>query len=578
MKKITCFLLSMILIFTILSTDALARNRVMSTVSEDTLKLNNEIVYCQGFNVKGTNYYKLRDIAKILSNTSSRFNVDWNNNQIQIIGGGEYEETEGLEEYYYDGSQRYYGNLEELEISVDGKIKNIEVYSIDGNNYFKLRDLKDIALFELDWDNEKREISIFPYLPKNAFRVNTGNSLNRDNNLNIDFQRWKDQLSSYILDNGNGTISILETNQTSNNFQDNIVTIDTYNKDNSLIGSKSIPFELDLFGGFFQGEKNNYIVFGQNNIEEDNWKEVIRIVKYDKEFNRISSASIKGGECFTTKPFHAGSGRMDEFEDRLILHTSRERYTTEDGLNHQSQLSIILDTRTMKTLNYMGRFQDNHVSHSFDQYILFDNGSPIYIDHGDGYPRSVALSYGELNGNARKNKKHNPVDLFKIPGKVGANATGISIGGFEISNKNHIVAMNTVDHSQVTKYTSYELVGLDYDQRDILLSVNPRGNTDNFNVKHITVGNYIGTEKNASIPQLVKISDNKLMILWQEYSKDNKQMNLKYGLIDGEGNLLGEVKEIKDFVLSECKPIVFENNIVWYTNKQGGRIIYKIIL
>lgn len=95
MKKTTCFLLSMILVLTILSTDALANNKTMSMVSGDTLKLNNEIVYCKGFNVKGTNYYKLRDIAKILSNTSSKFNVDWNNNQIEIINGEEYKEVEG---------------------------------------------------------------------------------------------------------------------------------------------------------------------------------------------------------------------------------------------------------------------------------------------------------------------------------------------------------------------------------------------------------------------------------------------------------------------------------------------------
>lgn len=457
-------------------------------------------------------------------------------------------------------------------------MKSVEVYSIDGNNYFKLRDLKDIVSFELDWNNEKREISIVPSLPENAYRVETGTALNRDNNLNVNFKRWKDQLSSYILDNGDGTISILETNNLSNDFEDNIVTIDTYNKDSDLIGSKSIEFELPLFGGFFEGEKNNYLVFGQNNIEENNGKEVIRIVKYDKDFNRISSASIRGGESFTTKPFDAGCGRMDEYENILILHTSRERYTTEDGENHQSQLTIALDTSTMKILNNMGRFQNNHVSHSFDQYILFDNGKPIYIDHGDAYPRSVVLNYGKLDGNSIEYKKYNQVDLFQIPGESGANATGVSIGGFEISDKNHIVAMNTVDHSLVKKYTSYELIGLDYDQRDIVLSVNPRGNKESVNVKHITVENYIGTEKNGSIPQLVKISDSKLMVLWQEYSKDNKQMNLKYGLIDGEGNLLGEVKEIKDFVLSECKPIVFENNIVWYTNKQGERIIYKIIL
>jgi len=89
------------------------------------------------------------------------------------------------------------------------------------------------------------------------------------------------------------------------------------------------------------------------------------------------SVSVKGGESFTTKPFDAAAGRMAEDGDRLVFHTSRERYTTSDGLNHQSQLTLIVDTGAMKVLNDLGPFQSNHVSHSFDQYVLIDGqGNP----------------------------------------------------------------------------------------------------------------------------------------------------------------------------------------------------------
>lgn len=374
-------------------------------------------------------------------------------------------------------------------------------------------------------------------------------------------------------------MSIVETNRPSNdNGAKDIVTIDTYDRQNNLINSKSIDFELPLFGGFYSGEKYNYLVFGQENKEENDNKEVIRIVKYDKNYNRIGNASIKGGESFTIKPFDYSSGRIDEHGDTLVLHTSRTRYTIEDGLNHQSQLTIVLDTSTMKAINYMGEFQDNHVGHSFDQYVLFDKDTPIYVDHGDAYPRSVVLTRGILKERPNVGKAEIQTDLFKIPGKIGANATGVSVGGFEISSKNYMVAMNTVDHSLVKEYTSYEMVGLEYDQRDIIVCISPRTDSGGKTVESITHGHYVGSDKNASVPHLVKISDNKFALMWQEFSKDNKRMNLKYVLIDENGKALGSIREAKDFVLSECKPIIIDNNIVWYTNEGGERILYKLPL
>lgn len=64
--------------------------------------------------------------------------------------------------------------------------------------------------------------------------------------------------------------------------------------------------------------------------------------------------------------------------------------------------------------------------------------------------------------------------------------------------------------------------------------------------------------------------------MWQEYNKNHKPMNLKYALIDEDGEIIGAIQEVKDFILSECKPIISDNNIVWYTNKDGERIIYKV--
>ena len=113
--------------------------------------------------------------------------------------------------------------------------------------------------------------------------------------------RWQDVINSYIYDNGNNTFNTVDYNNKE-------ITVSTYNSsDYKLIYTKSVPFELEKFGGFYSGEKYNYIVFGQNNAEESDSKEVIRIVKYDKDFNRLAQASVN--DCYTNSPFDAGTLR-----------------------------------------------------------------------------------------------------------------------------------------------------------------------------------------------------------------------------------------------------------------------------
>lgn len=55
------------------------------------------------------------------------------------------------------------------------------------------------------------------------------------------------------MNNKDGTVSVIEANKE--------FTIETYNEKYELTGNKSIPFELPVFGGFFSGEKYNYIAF-----------------------------------------------------------------------------------------------------------------------------------------------------------------------------------------------------------------------------------------------------------------------------------------------------------------------------
>lgn len=561
MKRMFSLLLIVLMLTPIVNVTAYADNTVKATVSESSTYFNGEEKEGYGFNIAGNNYYRLRDIAKNFSGTTSQFNASWNNksNAIEITTGRPYTPESEEDSKYYSRNKTYTAKLSKSKIMVDGKQQLITAYNIDGNNYFQLRDLASQVPFNLEYNKESNQISLYSKNADNAYRVKAAIEA-ESNAVTSYFPRWKDTVKSYLVNNKDQTLSVIEV--------DEKVTIETYNKKYTLIANKSIVNELPLFGGFYSGEQYNYIAFGQENVEEDDNKEVIRIVRYDKSFNRIDSVSIKGGESYTVEPFASGSGRMAENGNTLVLHTSRSRYTTDDGLNHQSQLTILVNTSSMTVTNDLGKFQENHVSHSFDQYVLFDGNTHVLVDHGDAYPRSIVLNNGD-------GTKYSEVDLYNIPGKIGANTTGVSIGGFEMSSNNYIVAMNTIDHSKVREYTSFEMVGLETDQRDIILSVLPKNSTT---VKHITLGKYVGSDLIASIPTLVKITDNKMIVLWQEFDKDNHVGDLKYVLIDGNGNATGDIQTIEHFALSECKPIISGDNIIWYTNSNENRMFYSIPL
>jgi len=565
MKKICAIVLACCIALPVIGTPVLAAGPVQAVLTESLISVDDlgyPFLRLRGYNIEGRTYFRLRDLALIFDGSPSQFDVAWNGkeNAVEIITGRPYS-SPGSYDGYYPWNKVSTAKPATSKIVINGEVRQVKAYEIDGSTFLQLRELGQHIPFEVIYDGERDEIRLYSRLPDNAYRVHVTPAV-IFNQLKWKFPRWKTPVTSYLVANGDQTLSVIEAGSS--------ISIETYDLQFRLLARKTIEPELPLFGGFFSGEKYNYIAFGQENREQNDNKEVIRIVRYDKQFNRIDSVSVKGGESFTVVPFHAGSGRMAEHGDTLVFHTARLRYKTPDGLNHQSQLTIVVDTSTMTVTNHLGRFQENHVSHSFDQYVLFDGNRHVLLDHGDAYPRSIVLS--RQSGNS-----YNTVSMFDIPGKIGANMTGVSVGGFEMSSTSYIVAMNTVDHSLVQEYTDTEMVGLPMDQRDIILSVVPRNNLSPQAVTQRTIAKYAGTDNIASIPHLVKVSDNRFLVMWQEYDSYGRS-SLKYVTVDQDGVPIGSIRSLDHFWLSECKPIVADGKVIWYANFLQSRIFYTIPL
>ena len=110
---------------------------------------------------------------------------------------------------------------------------------------------------------------------------------------NINYQDYitrSTPVYSYLMENNNGGLTRVE-------YIDGQVVVEDYSAKFQFQSSRTIPMELPIWGGFFAGEDYNFFVFGQRNPSESDSAEVIRVVKYSKDWQRLGQASLYGAIC-----------------------------------------------------------------------------------------------------------------------------------------------------------------------------------------------------------------------------------------------------------------------------------------
>ena len=122
--------------------------------------VNGENVAFDAYNINDNNYFKLRDLAYILSGTEKQFEVGWDgeNNAISLTSGEPYSIAGGEMAGRGGGSQA--AEPTSSKIYLDGSEVQFTAYNIQGNNYFRLRDIGEAFDFGVDWDGERNTIVI----------------------------------------------------------------------------------------------------------------------------------------------------------------------------------------------------------------------------------------------------------------------------------------------------------------------------------------------------------------------------------------------------------------------------------
>lgn len=115
----------------------------------------------EAYGIAGSNYFKLRDLAMAVTGTEKQFEVTWEGEKsaINLVSGEAYTPV-GNELTAGSGTASVKGITNQSKIYVDGEETALEAYTINGNNYFKLRDVAAVFNFGVTWDGALNQIAI----------------------------------------------------------------------------------------------------------------------------------------------------------------------------------------------------------------------------------------------------------------------------------------------------------------------------------------------------------------------------------------------------------------------------------
>ena len=345
------------------------------------------------------------------------------------------------------------------------------------------------------------------------------------------------------------------------------LTIEDLNNSGELLDSRSIALELPKFGGYYRGGDYNYLVFGKDNPEESEDAEIMRVVKYTSDWKRAAEASVYSAN--TVEPFRSGSVRMTETDNKLYIHTCHRMFMADDGLNHQANMTYVIEENGMTVVDSYFKVMNikvGYVSHSFNQFIQTD-GEYIYrVDHGDAYPRGISLTRCPVGGAISDGITY--CVPFLIEGETGDNYTGASVGGFELSSDKCITAGNSIAEGDYYKENNYY-----NEQRNIFITVTDK-NLKSSETKWIT--SYTDGNITVKTPYLIKLGVDQFLLMWEERSKSDGGSLTKLLCLDGRGNPIGDIVQTT-FPLSDCRPIVCKDKLVrWYCGNNGAPILCEL--
>ena len=134
---------------------------VTATATSSPVLVNGSNVKFEAYNIAGNNYFKLRDLAKAISGTDRQFEVGYDSgkNAITLTTGKTYTSVGG-ELTVSSKTASVTAQISTASLYLNGTEISVKAYNINGNNYFKLRDVAEAIDFGVGFDTKTNTISI----------------------------------------------------------------------------------------------------------------------------------------------------------------------------------------------------------------------------------------------------------------------------------------------------------------------------------------------------------------------------------------------------------------------------------
>lgn len=135
-----------------LAPSALAAEELQVGPNASKVYVDGREVAFDAYTIHDNNYFKLRDLAYVLSGTAKQFDVTWDSGKglVNLLSGRPYTPAGGELAAGTAGLQRAVPSSNPMNL--DGRSVRLTAYSINGNNYVKLRDVGALLNFAVEWD------------------------------------------------------------------------------------------------------------------------------------------------------------------------------------------------------------------------------------------------------------------------------------------------------------------------------------------------------------------------------------------------------------------------------------------
>ena len=347
-----------------------------------------------------------------------------------------------------------------------------------------------------------------------------------------------------------------------------------YDKEFNILSRKEIPIELSWYMGFHASEDAYFVAYCQNNTEEDDSKEVYRVVKYSKDWERLGSCSLTGNKNFGQQiryPYDAGTFDINEQNGKLYFACGHQGYVDDAyGMGHVGLMMCEIDMATMT-----GRIYDADLWHSFSQDLAADDSGNLYLIEESEGSRATKVSKYYPNGGCE----------YVMPLKYGGSrtsawaiATFATADDIETSTNNVLAVGSSIDQSTYDE-ASYN------SPFTIYLSVTPK---NDFTDQSTTLKWIENSTSNGGFTDvtLSKVSDDKFLLTWETIATEESvaasdeydvlSMHvLHYVFLDGDGNQIGTEKKVSA-PETTCTPIIDNDKAVFYGSDGANVGFYTI--